>query len=460
MSPLIAIAATVLPDILRLLAADKTGTLGKTIESIVIGVTGAKTPEQAQKDLDASPALSAELREKLAAIELDSHRADLAAEGAATEADLSFNAAQLNNTENARQLLIELTEASKSTSYTPPVLSYIVVIGFFGVLFSASSGALNKLSPQTLHVVYLLFGALTTAFATILNFWLGSSFGSRRKDATAATSEAIQHLKQLGGGPIGTVPARSGPTSGGSTSSGGAPSGGGIQRVASDGSPPSGESADNLPEDNNEEDIDEKTLQGSLSVLQTAPAQLPHGDPVPFAQSRTPVSRRAWPVRTNLPSGRVVSFETVSGSVVGAPGRRFLAARNGGARIHVGLDVYAERNDEVVACEDGRIVNFYPFYRTSKGDMSYALFIEHNDFVINYGEVAATSRKDFGWSIGDHVKSGQPIGTISGTAMLHFETYRLGTKTNIRWLPKQPRPTALLNPTLYLLQMAAPGPVA
>ena len=131
MSPLIAIAATVLPDILRLLAADKTGTLGKTIESIVIGVTGAKTPEQAQKDLEASPALSAALREKLAAIELDSHRADLAAEGAATEADLSFNAAQLNNTENARQLLIELTEASKSTSYTPPVLSYIVVIGFF-----------------------------------------------------------------------------------------------------------------------------------------------------------------------------------------------------------------------------------------------------------------------------------------------------------------------------------------
>lgn len=107
-----------------------------------------------------------------------------------------------------------------------------------------------------------------------------------------------------------------------------------------------------------------------------------------------------------------------------------------------------------MACEDGRIVNFYKFYPTSAGDMAFALLIEHRDLVINYGEVSSDSQARYVWSVGDRVKGGQVVGRISGTSMLHFETYRTGTKANARWLPGGSRPPALLSPTLYFLQTA------
>lgn len=455
MNPLIAIAAAIFPEILRWLASDGAGTIGKQIEAVVTGVTGESGAVAAKKKLDASPAMTDQLRVQLAALSLQSHKADLAAEASAAQSDLDYNAMQLNNTENARQLLLDLADASKTTSYTSSILSYIVVVGFFGVLFSAAMGVLSGLPPQAQQVIHLLFGALTAAFATVLNFWLGSSFGSRRKDATTAASEAVQQIKQLGGGPTGPPPKPQWLSSGGpdplneAGPAAGATDGAGIAE--------SGESSENLPEDDHGKDIDDDAVKGSLSVLPAMPKQVPEGNPVPFAQSRTPVANRAWPVITKLASARVVSFQTVSGDIVGASGRRFLASRNGGARFHVGLDLYANQGDEVVACEDGRIVNYYPFYRTSKGDMSYALLIAHADLVINYGEVAETSRRDYGWSVGDRVRAGQKIGTISGTAMLHFETYRSGTTANARWLPAGARPAALLNPTLYLLEIAAPA---
>ncbi|KQT65867.1 MULTISPECIES: M23 family metallopeptidase [unclassified Aureimonas] len=455
MSPLIAIAAAIVPEILRRLATDETGAIGEQIEAAVNNVTGESDAIAAKQKLDASPPLTEQLRVQLANLDLEIHKADLAAEVKASTSDLAYNALQLNSTENARQLLIELADASKSTSYTPPVLSYIVVIGFFGVLFAAATGALSGLPPQTLQIIHLLFGALTAAFATVLNFWLGSSFGSRRKDATIAATESVQQIRRLDE-PVGPGPAptqNSGPASRVSLEKGS------IGQVHGNrtGIIASGESAENLPEDDQGKEIDDDRVKSSLSVLPAMPKQVPEGNPVPFAQSRTPVANRAWPVSTTLASAHVVSFQTVSGEMVGASGRRFLASRNGGARFHVGLDLYANQGDEVIACEDGRIVNYYPFYRTSKGDMSYALLVAHADLVINYGEVAETSRRQFGWSVGDKVRAGQKIGTISGTAMLHFETYRSGTTANERWLPGKARPNALLNPTLYLLEIASPA---
>jgi murein DD-endopeptidase MepM/ murein hydrolase activator NlpD len=452
MSPLIMIAATVLPEILKRLAADRSGILEKKIEQTVTSVTGASTAIDAKRVLDQSPQISEQLRARLAEIDLETHKADLEAEDRAAEADLDYNIMQMNNAENARLMIVQLANSSSPSSYTPPALSYIVVIGFFIVLFGAATGYLTKLNADSLQVVNLLFGALTAAFATVLNFWLGSSFGSRRKDSAAATSEAVQQIKQLGGGAVRPPSAPTGssqPKTGISEPE---------KTVESNKHPETGESAENLPEDEHGKEIDESVIKESLSVLPAMPKQVPEGNPVPFAQSRTPVASRVWPVRTKLSSARVVSFQSVNGSMIGAPGRRFLASRNGGARFHVGLDLYAEQNDVVVSCEDGKIVNFYPFYKTSKGDMSYALLIEHHDLVINYGEVAETSRKSYGWSVGDRVRAGQPIGTISGTSMLHFETWRLGTTANARWLPGKARPDALLNPTLYLLEIASPPP--
>jgi hypothetical protein len=109
----------------------------------------------------------------------------------------------------------------------------------------------------------------------------------------------------------------------------------------------------------------------------------------------------------------------------------------------------------VVACEDGRIVSYYGFYETSTGELSYALFIAHEDFVVNYGEVKGDAQSEFGWHVGDQVRKGQAIARVSTTEMMHFETYIPGTAQNQRWMIGGPRPQRLLNPTLYLLNLAA-----
>jgi murein DD-endopeptidase MepM/ murein hydrolase activator NlpD len=194
---------------------------------------------------------------------------------------------------------------------------------------------------------------------------------------------------------------------------------------------------------------------GRAEAADVQPKQVPANDPVPFAQSTTRPQARHWPVKTNHPSRTVVSYETVGGQIYGRPGRRFLAQRNAGARFHVGIDLFAEPGDEVVACENGRVVAFYEFLESSAGEMTFALLVEHASFVVNYGEVTGDSRTRFHWRVGDTVEAGQPIAHVSSTSMTHFEAYRIGTRRNKRWLPRQSRPPALLNPTAYLLSLTS-----
>ncbi|AWN42622.1 hypothetical protein DK389_21585 [Methylobacterium durans] len=182
-----------------------------------------------------------------------------------------------------------------------------------------------------------------------------------------------------------------------------------------------------------------------------SPKGVPADDPFPFARSDTPVGNRHWPLRTKHPLRNVVSYTTQRNQIVGSAGRMFLGARPKG-RYHVAIDLYAYENDEVLACEDGTIVAFYPFYPSKAGEMTYALLIEHAAFVINYGEVKGTSSHTYGWKVGDRIRSGQPIARVSSTAMTHFETYVRGTVRNEQWYRGRPHPPHLLNPTAYLLE--------
>ena len=184
------------------------------------------------------------------------------------------------------------------------------------------------------------------------------------------------------------------------------------------------------------------------------PQLIPVADPVPFATSDT--EEAAWPVQTSHPQRFEVNYRATDNTDVGTrTGRQFLARRSNGTRHHVAVDLFARHRDLVVACEDGRVVSYYGFYPTSTGEMSYALFIAHDDLVVNYGEVKDDAQQEFGWRIGDRVTKGQTIARVSSTEMLHFETYIPGTTKNERWMVGEPRPTRLLNPTLYLLDVAS-----
>ena len=79
--------------------------------------------------------------------------------------------------------------------------------------------------------------------------------------------------------------------------------------------------------------------------------------------------------------------------------------------------------------------------------------------MINYGEVLAGSWQDFGLHKNAKVEAGQPIarvGKIHDSSMCHFETYVSGTTKNQRYLVGS-KPEGLLDPTKYLLHLAANG---
>ena len=105
-----------------------------------------------------------------------------------------------------------------------------------------------------------------------------------------------------------------------------------------------------------------------------------------------------------------------------APPRCYASRRAKGARAHAGCDLYAPIGTVVHAVADGTVVRGpVPFYAGT-----YAIEIDHGDFLARYGEVQGEAfvRK------GDRVRAGQPIakvGRLVGisvpSAMLHLELY-------------------------------------
>ncbi len=193
------------------------------------------------------------------------------------------------------------------------------------------------------------------------------------------------------------------------------------------------------------------------------PRAVPPDKAIDFAPEPPPGSY--WPLRTTDPEGRTVSYEAADGSQHGMHGRKFLAGRTTKHsdhvnRWHVGIDLFANPGDPVVACEQGEIVHFGSFTPATKSHgPTNQLLIAHAGCVINYGEVAPDSLRANGLEHAHaKVNAGQRIGSIGGTGMLHFETYRPGVAHNLQWLMNQPDPpVGLLNPTRYLLNLQELG---
>ncbi len=199
-----------------------------------------------------------------------------------------------------------------------------------------------------------------------------------------------------------------------------------------------------------------RSLLAALTGLASAPAS--HADIVIDAPAaRSSAAIRYWPVVTAREDWNVVSAapDCLRLRCFSAP--RPVSRLDNPTRRHVGVDLFARAGDAVVAIEDGRILNFYPFLRASTGEMSYALIVGHVGYVANYGEIRVTSLRDRGLSVGDVVQGGTEIGEISDTRQLHFETYTPSATRNSAWRYQDARPARVLDPTPLLLDLAAHG---
>ena len=189
MNPLIGIAAGLVPDIIKLVAGDKTGQLADQFGKAVADTVGTTNAGEAQTKLAANPAAEAALRQKLAELALEATKAQNADAGQrAQEA--------LNNTQSARSGLQALATTNSTIAWTAPTISYLVIGGFFIFLFVLVWLYWGKPADNQnnfiVQIINIAVGALTAAFATVVNFWLGSSAGSRKKDDANLTLQQAQ----------------------------------------------------------------------------------------------------------------------------------------------------------------------------------------------------------------------------------------------------------------------------
>ena len=237
MSPFIAIAGSVLPEILKLVLGkkhhDSVDVISGAIEGAVKEATNSNDPEAATKIIEQDPQVAANLRIRLAEIAAEEERAkreaeekkrenersaderkrefelqqletshaqsmdrlktDLAAAESARKQDFTELQKRLSDVRDAREGFEELAASGSKFAWAAPVISTIIVVGFFSILAVLLLFEIPALDLETdqgerlFQIINIVIGALTAAFATVVSFWLGSSQGSKQKDINTLT---------------------------------------------------------------------------------------------------------------------------------------------------------------------------------------------------------------------------------------------------------------------------------
>lgn len=108
--------------------------------------------------------------------------------------DQARESAFLGDTQNARQQTVELAKAESSIAWAAPVISTVIVAGFFTCVYLLFF-IQRTWDERTANLLNVLFGALIPGFSQVCNYWLGSSAGSKR------ASDSIRKIAEQSGGP-------------------------------------------------------------------------------------------------------------------------------------------------------------------------------------------------------------------------------------------------------------------
>jgi hypothetical protein len=178
---------TFAPSLLRWLFGPKASTTASAVGAVVQAVTGhdASTAE------GVAGALAAAAGDPDKALALRVQLQQLADDATAAErkADLDSLTAQLGDVASARSMTVAMAAAHSAVEWAAPVVSVVVTVGFFFVLWLLLTGKTSDLAPAQAAIVNMVIGTLATGFATVIAFWLGSSAGSAGKDRTIASAQ-------------------------------------------------------------------------------------------------------------------------------------------------------------------------------------------------------------------------------------------------------------------------------
>lgn len=111
-------------------------------------------------------------------------------------------------------------------------------------------------------------------------------------------------------------------------------------------------------------------------------------------------------------------------------GTKFGADREGGIRAHAGCDLLFDQKTPILAISDGVVIEVQEFFTgRKKGFRTDALVVEHDTYIVRYGEILPDSAKA---KNGSRLKKGMEVfqgdqiaqvGFVGTPQMLHFELY-------------------------------------
>lgn len=159
--------------------------LGNALGSIVANALGVEdTPEAVGKAIETMP--PSELQAKLSAAEAEAQTKwpALAEAVKAQEAGKTarFEAGILDN-EDAREANLALVKAGSPVQWAPSVISLVILIGYFAVLYILFNRPFAKIDDNFKDILIFMLGALQVGVGQVINYWLGSSAGSAMKDS-------------------------------------------------------------------------------------------------------------------------------------------------------------------------------------------------------------------------------------------------------------------------------------
>lgn len=97
--------------------------------------------------------------------------------------------AQLEDVQSARQHEVDLAKVGHVSSYGPVAISGVVVFGFFAVLGMLMFGTIPTGVESIMNI---MLGALTSGFASVISYYIGSSSDSARKTSIIAMADSIK----------------------------------------------------------------------------------------------------------------------------------------------------------------------------------------------------------------------------------------------------------------------------
>lgn len=172
--PLIPLLLGLAPTVAEWILGDKTGKAVGKVTSIAQDILGTGDADQIERAVAADPNLALQFKQAVIAAAAEEKRLEL-----------DGIKAQLADVASARNQTVELAKAGSAIAWGAPVISTIITVGFFVMLWLVINREIPEGSQQLANI---MLGSLGASFTAVVSYWVGSSAGSAQKTAVLAAA--------------------------------------------------------------------------------------------------------------------------------------------------------------------------------------------------------------------------------------------------------------------------------